>query len=169
MQTFLPFPSYAESAQCLDNQRLGKQITECWQIYQTLTGESEGYKNHPAVKMWGNNLRSLLYYGIACYGEWKRRLLAGERGGVMEHKSSEQIVSSFGQFEWINLDAPKWVGDLEFHSRHRAILLGKNYEWYSRFGWGEQPAGKVNGRWPYLWPVLDDSEKGYHMRENVLA
>ncbi|MFN7881952.1 MAG: pyrimidine dimer DNA glycosylase/endonuclease V, partial [bacterium] len=32
MQTFLPSPSFAESARILDNKRLGKQRVECKQI-----------------------------------------------------------------------------------------------------------------------------------------
>jgi len=32
MQTFLPFPDFAESAKCLDNRRLGKQRVEAKQI-----------------------------------------------------------------------------------------------------------------------------------------
>lgn len=26
-------------------------------------------------------------------------------------------------------------------------------EWYQSFNWPEQPAQRVNGKWPYLWPV----------------
>lgn len=36
MQTFLPYPDFKKSAQCLDYQRLGKQRLECKQILQTL-------------------------------------------------------------------------------------------------------------------------------------
>lgn len=41
MQTFLPSPSFSESASVLDNKRLGKQRVETLQIMSTLVG---GYK-----------------------------------------------------------------------------------------------------------------------------
>ena len=52
MQTFLPFPDYIQSARALDYKRLGKQRVEALQILNTLTGRSEGWSQHPAVKMW---------------------------------------------------------------------------------------------------------------------
>ena len=36
MQTFLPYPDFAESAKVLDNKRLGKQRVECLQIMKAL-------------------------------------------------------------------------------------------------------------------------------------
>jgi hypothetical protein len=63
MQTFLPSPSFRESAQCLDNKRLVKQILECGQILGALDPKAyeiifmkpktgSGWTNHPAVRMW---------------------------------------------------------------------------------------------------------------------
>jgi len=52
MQTFLPQISFKESAECLDNRRLGKQRVEAMQIMKALLLPEYGWKNHPAVKMW---------------------------------------------------------------------------------------------------------------------
>lgn len=52
MQTFLPYPSFRESAKCLDNKRLGKQRVECIQIIKAINNPKYGWQNHPAVKMW---------------------------------------------------------------------------------------------------------------------
>jgi hypothetical protein len=41
MQTFLPYPDFQKSAQCLDYKRLGKQRCEAWQIYQILKRQKE--------------------------------------------------------------------------------------------------------------------------------
>lgn len=49
MQTFLPFPSFIESARVLDNKRLCKQRVECLQILKALHDPSYGWQNHPAV------------------------------------------------------------------------------------------------------------------------
>ena len=64
MQTFLPFQSYEESAESLDNKRLNKQILESYQILKVLSGQSASgaWRNHPAVLMWKNAEKSLLIY-----------------------------------------------------------------------------------------------------------
>ena len=40
---------------------------------------------------------------------------------------------------------PHWLGNEKFHSSHRANLLRKDYEYYSQFGWDENPES------PYVW------------------
>jgi len=102
MQTFLPYPDFAQSARVLDNKRLGKQRVECLQIltalsfgpYQsreTIAHQWKGcsysefvslpklnvrktpWYNHPAVKMWrGWECTLYEYSGIICQ-EWKNR------------------------------------------------------------------------------------------------
>ena len=53
MQTFLPYPDFAESARCLDRQRLGKQRVETAQILRCIVeNRTGGWANHPAVRMW---------------------------------------------------------------------------------------------------------------------
>lgn len=54
MQTFLPYTNTLDAARALDNKRLNKQILECYQILNVLSGRSKGngWKNHPAVLMW---------------------------------------------------------------------------------------------------------------------
>lgn len=70
MQTFLPYRSFIESAKCLDNKRLGKQRVEVLQILNTLTGKSNGWSNHPAVRMWRGYERALCAYGLEVCEEW---------------------------------------------------------------------------------------------------
>jgi hypothetical protein len=75
MQTFLPYPSFPKSAQCLDYRRLGKQRIETKQIWQTLMGVSKGkgWANHPAVLMWKGHEDALIWYGEIMCEEWIRR------------------------------------------------------------------------------------------------
>jgi hypothetical protein len=70
MQTFLPYPDFMKSAECLDSQRLGKQRVEAFQIWQTLTDQSDGWKNHPAIKMWKGYEDALLRYLDCCVWQW---------------------------------------------------------------------------------------------------
>lgn len=50
MQTFLPYPSFIKSAQCLDNKRLGKQRVEAYQILQILTKQAD-FNTHKKIQL----------------------------------------------------------------------------------------------------------------------
>lgn len=130
MQTFLPYPDFARSAACLDPRRLGKQRVEAFQILRTLRGETRGWANHPAVRMWRGHEAALGAYMDACIDEWTRR---GYRNG-MTRAAPEAWTP------------PAWLGDEAFHASHRANLLRKAPEWYERWGWREDPT------LPYVWP-----------------
>ena len=52
------------------------------------------------------------------------------------------------------IDYPHWFGNEQFHSSHRANLLRKDYEYYSQFGWEENPES------PYVW--LDTDKEQYY-------
>lgn len=133
MQTFLPYPSFAMSASVLDRQRLGKQRVEAWQILQALNGQSKGWINHPAVKMWRGYEDALNYYGHVICCEWRKR---GYKDRMMERFALLPRVKY-----------PPWFGQNDFHAAHRSNLLRKNPEWYSRFGWSEPD------NLPYVWPA----------------
>jgi hypothetical protein len=48
---------------------------------------------------------------------------------------------------------PDWFGFEDFHSSHRANLLKKDPEFYSQYGWIENPQN------PYVW--MDKENKWY--------
>lgn len=156
MQTFLPYDNFYESARVLDNQRLNAQIREALQIHSTLTGASNGWRNHPAVLQWEGHEAALIHYGTTCYTEWVRRFDAQQRKGKREHKSGKKLMTlCYALPSIINLKIPPWLGYAPYHRSHRAVLLGKNYVWYQQFGWSETPAVKVGESWPYFWPSKD--------------
>jgi len=138
MQTFLPYPSFIESARCLDNKRLGNQRREVLSILTALTDPTVGWQNHPAVKMWRGYGSALIDYGLTICIWWKIR-------GYKDTCYSK-ILKSIGKFP-DQLYNPPWLGDEDFHSSHRAALLAKDPEWYGQFGWSEEP--KIE----YIWPV----------------
>lgn len=138
MQTFLPYSSFAESAKCLDRERLGKQRVEVLQILKTLD-EKSGWINHPATLMWKNHPRLLILYGSAICREWKSR---GYKDTCLQ-KILEYRNSSIWQTE---TTFPKWYGNDNFHKTHRAQLLRKDEEFYSQYGWKEVP-----NQFPYCW------------------
>lgn len=134
MQTFVPYPDFTKSAQVLDRARLGKQRVETWQIIQSLTVPTYGWKNHPAVKMWKGHTPALAAYGQAICEEWIAR----------GYKDS--LKPRFDALVQTGAPLPSWWGQ-GIHASHRSKLLEKQPEWYTKFGWLET-AGM-----PYVWPV----------------
>lgn len=144
MQTFLPYPDFAETARCLDRQRLGKQRVEVLQILRCHALVTRAWANHPAVRMWWYYSSRLAEYGEAICQEWIRR---GYQDNCLQRirDFGECAYAAGSKGEWAA--SPPWLGDPAFHASHRAALLAKNPEWYGRFGWTEEP------RIQYVWPV----------------
>lgn len=137
MQTFLPHPSFAASAACLDYRRLGKQRVECKQIYTALVDPSYGWQSHPAVQMWRGHETALASYGFAICWAWVKR---GYRDTLLPW-FEERLPNT-------RLVTPAWVGDKAFHASHRSNLLRKDPEWYGQFQWSEPTTLE------YVWPTL---------------
>ncbi len=133
MQTFLPYPDFKKSAECLDNKRLNKQILEASQIYKIVKENKTigGWINHPAVKMWRGYSDCLAMYYNACLEEWLRR---------GKNHSFKLIVVKEN-----SIIIPHWLGNEDFHASHRSNLLRKMPEYYSKFEWKEP------NNLPYVW------------------
>jgi hypothetical protein len=141
MQTFLPHPSFGDTAACLDYRRLGKQRVEAKQLLLALgvaVGShlpNSGWTNHPACGMWRGFEGGLCEYAVAICEEWLRR---GYRDSLLP-----QFVEAGSRLSRV---LPPWLGDHAFHASHRSNLLRKLPEHYSRFGWAEPDD------LPYVWP-----------------
>lgn len=140
MQTFVPELTFEESAKVLDYRRLGKQRVEVLQIIQALvpvTGrKTHGWRNHPATKMWQENIAGLSAYGVAICDEWIAR--------GYKDTCREKIIS---HVEPDMEDLPSWWGNAMVHDSHKSNLLRKNLEYYSRYDWD------VTNDIPYFWPI----------------
>jgi len=138
MQTFLPYQEFDKSAQVLDYKRLGKQRLEAMQLVNSILKLKQnpdlkvGWHNHPARKMWIGYLDGLKHYCNIMVDEWVKR-------GYNNTMTKYSLPDSF--------DLPTWLGDHKVHSSHRANLLRKDFNFYSKFGWTESPET------PYYWPV----------------
>jgi hypothetical protein len=145
MQTFLPYPDYAQSAKVLDRKRLGKQRVECMQIYNALTSvfqivsprSQPGWTKHPAVKMWRGHEGALLSYAVVVCDEWISRGYQDKQKEWFLERAMANLASC---------DPPVWFGNEAFHASHRSNLLRKDPEWYGKFGWVEP------NNLPYIWP-----------------
>lgn len=160
MQTFLPFRSFKDSAACLDNRRLNKQITEGYQILQCLlrirynTDIATGWRNHPAVKMWKGYERCLYEYIRHCWEEWEFRIVTKQRKGTNSHRGWKNVY--FVLFPHIEKDSiihPFWFDDDRVFVSHRSNLLRKDWNhYYPRFQLFHAefiPSDNLE----YFWPV----------------
>jgi hypothetical protein len=145
MQTFLPYKDFRKSLESLDNKRLGKQRVEAYQIISAITGRTrkdgkpyKGWLNHPCSVMWKDYVNALKQYYNDSIDVWVSRGFKNTM--VHEHIEGEFVL-------------PHWLGTEEFHSSHRANLLRKDSEYYSKHGWTEDPND------PYVW--MDDKGLWY--------
>lgn len=132
MNVFLPFPDYFPSIKELDKRR----------FINTLEGNSDGWKNHPATVMYRGHINSLKqYYNICleyCISFWKIN--------VVKLKPCDIIGP---------IEHPKWLGFPKFHSIMRANLVRKDPLWYK---YNESPQEG------YFWPC----EKTGILKKEVL-
>jgi len=146
MQTFLPYPSFAESARVLDTGRLGKQRIETMQILRALSFPTYGWQRHPVVGMWRGYVPALTAYGLAVTDAWLERGHADtvrpqirEFAPEVDGRSQESLAAD-GLL-------PPWVGDPAVHESHRSRLIAKDPGFY-----GFAFPGTREGL-EYVWPA----------------
>jgi hypothetical protein len=140
MNTFLPYPNYLATAKVLDRARLGKQRVEGYQILRILLGLTNGWKNHPAVKMWrGYEYQLVRYVHDICW-EWSQR---GYKDTVGEKVAKLYIERRI--FEQPPTEPP-WLRDWAFHLSHQSNLVRKDPAFYGPKFPGVPP------NLPYVWP-----------------
>lgn len=135
MQTFLPYANFADSAKCLDRQRLGKQRVECLQLLKAINFGG-AWVNHPATKMWLGYSPLLAEYGIRICEEWIKR-------GYKDTCLAKIMEFSINDRPSI----PNWIGNEEFHISHQSNLVRKKPEHYRQF------FPTVPDNIPYIWPI----------------
>lgn len=69
MQVFIVGSPF-ETAKALDKRRLNKQIIECGQILDAISGETKAWIKHPCVKMYFNHVKWLEWY-TSCLAYYK--------------------------------------------------------------------------------------------------
>lgn len=132
VNTFLPYPDFVRSAKALDYRRLGKQRVEAWQILQALQGQTKGWQNHPATKMWRGHERALCEYGVAICDEWIAR--------GYKDTMRERFIAIHPMLP--DTGVPAWLGADEFHRSHQSNLKRKDQDHYDF---------DVPNDLPYLW------------------
>ena len=134
MQTFLPYPDFAQSFAVLDKKRLGNQV---WR--EGLTLLRGGWPNHPASKMWARHRFALAQY--CSIGLSRCEQVYGKKYPDLRRKILEIMV------HLPDTGPPSWLGDPAFHAAHRSNLLRKDPKWYGQFNWTEPD------NLEYVWPA----------------
>jgi hypothetical protein len=149
MQTFLPYPDFAESAAVLDSKRLGKQRVEALQVLRAVTRLTYGWKRHPAVRMWVGYAEGVGAYGTVMCLEWVSRgngdTVAGTIGVDLAAVGLPSVPRM--QHELTRAFAlPEWIGDHRVHVSHQAALVRKDPAFYGPLFPDADP------QMPYFWP-----------------
>ncbi len=142
MQTFLPYASFALSAEVLDPPRLGKQRVETFQLLRANTIADYGWRHHPAAKMWAGYLPALVAYGLAMTDAWT----AAGHADTVRAKLLAFAPEVEGRPQE-DLALPSWLGDPAFHLSHRSNLVRKDPEFYRPL------FGDIPDDLPYIWPL----------------
>jgi Pyrimidine dimer DNA glycosylase len=149
MQTFLPYPDFARSAEVLDVPRLGKQRVETLQVLRALELGDYGWRSHPVVRMWQGRTPALVAYGLAVVRAWTRLGHADSTYELISEFAPEVETQAQADLAGRGL-LPSWLGDERLHLSHRSALVRKDPAFY-------RPVfGDVPDDLPYHWPDADD-------------
>lgn len=143
MQTFLPYPDLAASAEVLDDRRLGKQRVEALQVLRALHLEDYGWVNHPAVTMWRGHGLALVAYGLAVVEAWVARGHSDTTAPLIAEFALPEPVPDPHRLDHALL--PPWWGDAALHRSHRASLVRKDAAAYADLDVEDSTE-------PYFWP-----------------
>lgn len=156
MQTFLPYPGFAESARALDLKRLGKQRVETIQVLRALTVPGYGWRHHPAATMWAGYEEGLARYGLDICEAWCQlgradtcaaTLMVDLAAGTgLETIRSQSELAAAGEL-------PPWLGEPAFHQSHQAALVRKDPAHYRPL------FPDVADDLPYVWPDSDRARR----------
>jgi hypothetical protein len=147
VQTFLPYPNFAATADVLDRRRLGKQRVEALQVLRAITIPGYGWRHHPAAKMWAGYGEALVCYGLVVCAAWHASggadtVAATLRADFDRPVRTQEALTAAGEL-------PPWLGWEPLHRSHRSALLRKAPDHYRRW-FDDVPADL-----PYVWPVSD--------------
>jgi hypothetical protein len=166
MQTFLPYPDFTLSAQVLDQKRLGKQRVENLQLLLAFAkanrGLHGGWARHPASRMWKGFELGLLKYQEAITHEWVE--VRGYKDTCWEKSCALFTPEQLADYEAGNYELPEWIGDEDFHLRHKSKLVQKAPEIYKPIFGFDIPEDLE-----YIWPGPSLEEAKLQQEPLVIA
>ena len=154
IQTWLPYPDFRKSAECLDMPELALQrlnVLELMEYYHDIEQDSslpESYQthdldDHSIVKMWNGFQLQLCEYGLVCCDEYSVRKSKPDPIYEAIRFHLECATTEDAPFR-----KPNWFGDPDFHMSHQAELLRLNPDYYASYF-------KVDTERELIWPKSD--------------
>ena len=136
----------------MDNKRLGRQRVEAMMIVDViLKGEAaKGWKNHPAVNMWRNNIDALKLYHDAIVNEW---IIRGFNNNMKLYQVDEKLVKM-----------PWWFGSYGFHIAHQSNLMRKDSDYYRDYF--DLKIDELD--LPYVWPANFTEEEKRNLKKEIM-
>ena len=148
MQTFLAEPTFQEAARVLDQKRLVKQLLEGRQIMAALAGETKGWVNHPATKMWRNYEDSLYRYLFSVAVELNNRGYKWKNNwNEIDRLYSEHFSDKIGEY-----DDSQFERVINTHRRSLYLKDPIHYNQYKQYAESEA-ADVCCDRCNYYWPT----------------
>lgn len=162
MQTFLPHTNSLTAARALDNKRLNKQILECYQILNVLSGRSKGggWKNHPAVLMWKG-------YEMGLWEYVRGMVNIASLRGIKTENNVKNLNDLYEQCheDWGNEPPAFWRDTnkvMRIITTHRANLFKKDPMYYAKYQYAVNSPHNIpccpDRKEPckYYWPTHED-------------
>lgn len=153
MRTHHPFPTFEETAKCLDPSRLHAQSLVVLSLMRSFTEQYDynakkgehGFSEHLVAKYWKGCELALCRYGLALCTEFLARAddnisattFATRRENVNRWK---QLIAELEDRDFPD-DMPPFTGEPEFHSAFRSLLLFEDIRaaTFSKWKRGEYP------------------------------
>lgn len=156
MQTFITdtFPN-RWGVENLDQKRLVKQLLECRQIMAALAGETKGWVNHPATKMWRGKESVLNNYVWHIVAEMKVRGYKYRTNLDVFTALYSKVVDNVGYNNTLNYFSLEDLDKIIY--THRGRLFIKDPEYYAQ--WSHYSDFKKNvccDHCNYYWPTHFD-------------
>lgn len=145
VQTWLPVPSFSETATILSDHHLYKARTDTYKILEASLGIEKRWLNHPAVVMWKGCEFQLVAYGLSVCAEWKVR----HGSDSLEDRITHLLLDAMGagvMSPQENSGTPWWLGVDGFHMSHRSNLVREDPKYYGKY-WP-----KLTPELPLVWP-----------------
>lgn len=153
MQTFITDTRENEwGVKNLDQKRLVKQLLECRQIMAALAGETKGWVNHPATKMWRGREYILYTYALHVAWEMRDRGYAYSKNMKALNESYDKIMDARDTVHVHEDFSPEVIDKIVY--THRGRLYEKDSEHYAQ--WSTYTDYKKNvccDRCNYYWPT----------------
>lgn len=128
MQVFMPFQSFHETASCLDNHRLLKQILECKQILNALKNDGP-WSNHCITRTWRDYETALNSFKSICILEAFKRFV-----GKFSLDDVNRLRIGYKSCPWSTCETALGRPNLptDYYTRYKQHLLAKDFHHYSK-------------------------------------